>query len=302
MRTTVLASPAFWLIKSEPSDYSIDDMERDGTTAWDGVRSTHGRANLRRMCVGDKAFFYHSSAGAKSTGVVGVVDVVREAYPDPADAAWMCVDVRFDRRLPAVVTLKRLKEAAAAGGRWPALDDLVLLRQSRLSVQPLTAAQWQCILDFAKAEHDLASAGTAARTDGDEAKAPRGRKRKVRGSDAISREAPATVDTDDIIAALESLVKELVPKAAVVEKYGGRLFTLHPELKEGQFCGVFPYSAHVQLSFARGAELRDPHRLLQGTGKRRKHMTFVSTAQVKSTRSEIKAFIEQAVRLDAGKD
>jgi len=136
-------APAFWLLKSEPADYSIAMMEKEGTTVWDGVRNPVARKNLRAMAIGDQCLFYHSSCG-KNVGVVGVVECVREAYPDPADANWAVVDVRHVQTWPDTVTLPLLKEHSGDDG---ALAGMVLFRQARLSVQPVTAAQFAFISD-----------------------------------------------------------------------------------------------------------------------------------------------------------
>lgn len=148
---------AYWLLKSEPGTYSIDDLERDGTTHWDGVRNYQARNNLREMAVGDRVFFYHSNASPPA--VVGICEVVKEAYPDhtawdpesdyyderstPDDPVWYMPDVRFVERLPRPVSLKEIKEA-------PGLEDMVLVNRSRLSVQPVTAEEWKRIVELAR--------------------------------------------------------------------------------------------------------------------------------------------------------
>ena len=135
------SSSSRWLLKSEPSDYSIADMEREGTTVWDGVRNPTARKNLRAMRVGDRALFYHSSAGSR-TGVAGVVTVCKPAYPDPADAAWAVVDVQFDEIWPEVVTLEALKQH-----RDGALAGMALFKAPRLSVQPVSEAHWTFVCE-----------------------------------------------------------------------------------------------------------------------------------------------------------
>ncbi|MCK8783268.1 EVE domain-containing protein [Roseomonas sp. NAR14] len=128
---------AHWLVKSEPAAFSWDDQVRNGTEAWTGVRNALAARNLRAMRRGDLAFFYHSVTGK---AVVGIVEIVREAYPDPTDATgrWACVDVRAVAPLPAPVTLAAIRAE-------PALAGLPLIRQSRLSVLPVTPAQWAVI-------------------------------------------------------------------------------------------------------------------------------------------------------------
>lgn len=147
---------AYWLLKSEPSVYGLDHLagQPDQTDHWDGVRNYQARNYLRQMARGDQAFFYHSNC--KPPGVVGIVEVVREAYPDPSafdpDSAyhdprsdpdnprWFMVDVRLARRLARTITLPELKEA-------PALENMALVRRgNRLSVTPVTPEQWQAIL------------------------------------------------------------------------------------------------------------------------------------------------------------
>ena len=104
------------------------------------------------------------------------------------------------------------------------------------------------------------------------------------------------MDTEIIVKRLEQIILEVVPDAATVLKYGGTLYTLAPEEKEGQFCGVFPYAKHVQLSFTRGDRLDDPAGLLDGGGKYRRHMNFADVADIPI--GDVKAFVKQAVRSD----
>lgn len=127
-----------WLLKSEPSDYSIEQMERDGRTVWDGVRSAAARKHMRAMREGDLALFYHSSCGG-AVGVVGEVEVARAAYPDPADEKWAVLDVRFVERWARRVSLAEIKARKAE------LDGLVLLSQGRLSVQPVAEEHYAII-------------------------------------------------------------------------------------------------------------------------------------------------------------
>ena len=145
----------FWLLKSEPDDYSIEQLETDGSTVWDGVRNPVARKNLNAMRVGDRCLFYHSSCG-KKVGVVGECTVSRAAYPDPADAKWCVVDVEFGERYRALLTLERLK--AESDG---ALSGLALFKQSRLSVVPVSAAHHATIVALAE---DAARADTGGET------------------------------------------------------------------------------------------------------------------------------------------
>lgn len=132
---------AYWLIKSEPHKYSWDDLVRDGRTIWDGVRNHTAAINLRAMKLGDRAFFYHSNEGKE---VVGIVEIVAEHYLDPKDAAhrFPAVDVAPVEPLAKPVTLAAMKADAAFAG-------MELIRQSRLSVVPVTDAHWKRIMDMA---------------------------------------------------------------------------------------------------------------------------------------------------------
>ena len=128
---------AYWLMKSEPGTWSWDQQKKEGKTGaeWDGVRNYQARNNMRAMKKGDLAFFYHS-VGEKAC--VGIVKVVAEAHPDSTDGTgqWECVDVAAVADLPRPVTLAEIKAT-------PQLKDMVLVKNSRLSVQPVTAAEWR---------------------------------------------------------------------------------------------------------------------------------------------------------------
>jgi predicted RNA-binding protein with PUA-like domain len=147
-----------WLMKSEPNDYSIDDLERDGTTHWDGVRNYQARNLMRdQMSVGDAVLFYHSQL--RPPGVVGLAEVVRDAYPDhtawdpdskyfdpkssPEDPRWFMVDIAFVRKFDRMVTIDEMRER-------PELEDMVLLKRSRLSVQPVTPQEFEVIVAMAE--------------------------------------------------------------------------------------------------------------------------------------------------------
>lgn len=127
-----------WLVKQEPEDYSWEDFTRDGGTAWTGVRNFQARINLRAMRVGDAVLFYHSG---KVRAVVGTAEVVREAYPDSTatDGEWVCVDLRPKKALKNAVTLADVKAKES-------LAQIALVRQSRLSVMPLGAAEFREIV------------------------------------------------------------------------------------------------------------------------------------------------------------
>lgn len=126
-----------WLVKSEPDAFSWDDQVRNNVEPWTGVRNHAAKLNLQAMRKGDRAFFYHSNVGKE---IVGVVEVVREAYPDPTakDGAWVCVDVKAIGPMPKPVTLVAIKAD-------PALSEMALVRLSRLSVMPVSAAHWRHI-------------------------------------------------------------------------------------------------------------------------------------------------------------
>lgn len=148
-----LPRPRTWLLKSEPDTYSIDDLEREGVGRWDGVRNFSARNLLRAMEVGELALFYHSST--KVPAVVGLCRVHRAAYPDPSQhdpnskyfdpksdpesPRWSMVDVEYVGHLPRPVTLEAIKGD-------PELGEMVLVKRSRLSVQPVTAAEMERIV------------------------------------------------------------------------------------------------------------------------------------------------------------
>ena len=127
---------AYWLMKSEPSSYSWQDLVRDGSTEWDGVRNNAARLHLKAMRRGDEAFFYHSM---DERAVIGIMRVTREAAPDPKDADWVSVKVEPLQALKSPVTLKEIKAE-------PKLAKMELIRQSRLSVAPVRDAEWAEIL------------------------------------------------------------------------------------------------------------------------------------------------------------
>jgi predicted RNA-binding protein with PUA-like domain len=128
-----------WLVKQEPTAYSWDQLVRDERTSWDGVRNYQARNNLKAMKVGDPVLFYHSVEGQ---AVVGIAEVAREAYPDPTakkGEGWVVVDLVPVKALGKPVTLEAIRGV-------PALKDIPLLRQSRLSVMPLTKAAFDTIV------------------------------------------------------------------------------------------------------------------------------------------------------------
>lgn len=131
-----------WLVKQEPTAYSWDDFLRDGKTAWTGVRNFQARNHLRAMKAGDRVLFYHSVVGK---AVVGIAEVLRTAYPDPTagEGDWSCVDLKPREPLKKPVTLEQIKAV-------PALSGIGLLKQSRLSVMPLSKPDFQTILNLSK--------------------------------------------------------------------------------------------------------------------------------------------------------
>ncbi|SFR34098.1 EVE domain-containing protein [Litoreibacter janthinus] len=132
----------YWLFKSEPSVWSWDDQVAKGDAGeeWDGVRNYQARNFMRDMAVGDRGFFYHSQ---KEKAVVGIVEICAEAHPDSTtdDDRWDCVDIKAIKPLSKPVTLDQIK----GDGR---LDDMALVKQSRLSVQPVTKEEWQIVCDL----------------------------------------------------------------------------------------------------------------------------------------------------------
>ena len=128
---------AYWLFKSEPDTWSWDQQVAKGDAGeeWDGVRNYQARNNMRAMKVGDRGFFYHSNVGKE---IVGIVEVIAESHPDSTadDPKWDCVDIKAVEALPSPVSLDRIKEE-------PELAEMVLVKNSRLSVQPVTEAEWK---------------------------------------------------------------------------------------------------------------------------------------------------------------
>jgi predicted RNA-binding protein with PUA-like domain len=129
---------AYWLVKSEPHVFSWDDQVKEGKkgTAWTGVRAHPAKLNLMKMGKGDKAFFYHSG---DERAIIGVVEIATPAYPDPtaeAGSPWVVVDTLAHAPLPKPVTLAQIRAE-------PTLAEMALVKLSRLSVQPVTAAEWR---------------------------------------------------------------------------------------------------------------------------------------------------------------
>ncbi|MBI4549462.1 MAG: EVE domain-containing protein [Candidatus Omnitrophica bacterium] len=147
----------YWLLKSEPEAYSIDDLSRDKSTYWDGVRNYQARNFLRdSLKKGDRVFFYHSNA--EPPGIAGIAEVTKEGYPDPSqfdpkdvhydaksdprDPTWFVVEIKFVKKFREVIPLERLKKV-------PALAQMPLLRRGqRLSVQPVAEKEWKAISEL----------------------------------------------------------------------------------------------------------------------------------------------------------
>ncbi|AUH33680.1 EVE domain-containing protein [Paracoccus tegillarcae] len=133
----------YWLFKSEPDVFGWDDLVAKGDKGeeWDGVRNYQARNNMREMKLGDRGLFYHSNKGKE---IVGIVEVAAEAHPDSTtdDARWECVDVRAIEPVKRPVTLDEAKDE-------PRLKDMILVNNSRLSVQPVTEAEWAVVMELA---------------------------------------------------------------------------------------------------------------------------------------------------------
>lgn len=131
----------YWLIKSEPFTYSWEQFVKDKVTFWDGVRNYAARNNLKAMKKGDLLFWYHSNEGLE---IVGIAKLVKEFYQDPTteEEAWVVVDVAPHKKLKKPVSLASIKEN-------PALKDMALVRLGRLSVQPVTAKEWEIVMQMA---------------------------------------------------------------------------------------------------------------------------------------------------------
>lgn len=131
---------AYWLVKSEPFKYSWEQFEKDGKTFWDGVRNYAARNNLRAMKKGDLCLWYHSNEGLE---IVGIAKVAKEAYQDPTteEEAWVAVDLKPFKKLRTPVSLQQIKSEKR-------LQEMALVRLGRLSVQPVTDAEWKVIMEL----------------------------------------------------------------------------------------------------------------------------------------------------------
>jgi predicted RNA-binding protein with PUA-like domain len=132
---------AHWLVKSEPSAYSWEQLEKDKQTVWSGVRNYAARLHLRNMKKGDEVFFYHSNEG---TNIVGIAKVVKESYQDPTtdDDRWVAVDLKAHKKIKNPVALDAIKKDKR-------LKDMALVRIGRLSVQPVSDKEWEVVMELA---------------------------------------------------------------------------------------------------------------------------------------------------------
>ena len=132
---------AFWLLKSEPSVYSFDELIKEKQTCWSGVRNYAARLHLKNMKTGDLAFFYHSNEG---TAIVGIAKISKEAYQDPttSDERWVAVDIKPFKKLKQPVSLAEIKKDKR-------LTNMALVRIGRLSCQPVTEEEWKIIMEMA---------------------------------------------------------------------------------------------------------------------------------------------------------
>ncbi|EEG79044.1 EVE domain-containing protein [Dethiobacter alkaliphilus] len=130
----------YWLLKTEPEDYSFADLKQAGMDVWDGVRNRQAQKNIRAMSPGDQAFIYHTG---NEKAIVGVAEIVSIPFSDPTDDQFHAVNVRAQHALPRPVTLKEIKEA-------PQFEKWALVRQPRLSVMPVSAKHWQQVIELSK--------------------------------------------------------------------------------------------------------------------------------------------------------
>ena len=130
----------YWLMKSEPSTYSWADLEKDKKATWDGVRNFQARNNLKAMKKDDLAFIYHSN---EDKAIIGIAKIFKENYPDPAEKDWVVVDIAPVKKLKAPVSLAQIK----ADKR---LSDMVLVRASRLSVQPVKKEEFELVIKLSE--------------------------------------------------------------------------------------------------------------------------------------------------------
>lgn len=130
----------YWMVKSEPEAYSFDDLVNDGKTDWTGVRNFQARNNLREMRVGDKVLYYHS---VSEKSVVGLAEVSKENFTDSTDEKWIAVEIKPVEKFARPVTLEQIKAEKS-------LEDIALIKQSRLSVLPLSKEEFEIIIDLSR--------------------------------------------------------------------------------------------------------------------------------------------------------
>jgi len=132
----------YWLVKTEPETYSWDDLVRDKKTVWDGVRNFQARNNLKAMKKGDAVFIYHSG---EDKAVMGTAKIAKEAYPDPKDKDWVVVEISSERKLRKAVALSQIKSVKK-------LSNMVLVKSSRLSVQPVKEDEFNTVIELSEAK------------------------------------------------------------------------------------------------------------------------------------------------------
>ena len=129
----------YWLVKTEPGTYSWDDLEKDKKTTWDGVRNFQARNHLKSMKKGDRVFIYHTG---EEKAVIGIANIIKESFPDPKAGDWVVVDLAPDKKLKKPVTLAQIKGTKSLAG-------MVLVRSSRLSVQPVQEDEFNKVISLA---------------------------------------------------------------------------------------------------------------------------------------------------------
>jgi len=132
----------YWLVKTEPETFSWDDLVRDKKTVWDGVRNFQARSNLKAMKSGDVVFIYHTG---DEKSVIGLAKIVKEAYPDPKDKDWVVVEISADKKLKKPVSLTQIKSTKK-------LSNMVLVKASRLSVQPVREDEFKLVIELSEAK------------------------------------------------------------------------------------------------------------------------------------------------------
>lgn len=131
----------YWLVKTEPETYSLDDLSRDKKTTWDGVRNFQARSNLKAMKKGDIAFVYHTG---EEKAVVGLAEITKEFFPDPKDKEWAAVEIGYKKKLKKSVSLSEVKAEKK-------LANMYLVRAARLSVQPVTKDEFDLVMAMSEA-------------------------------------------------------------------------------------------------------------------------------------------------------